>query len=143
MKIVKQWSLAPCESPSGLAIDRANHRLFSGCHNQKMAISDAVAGKVITTVPIGKYVDANRYDAGTHLAFSSNGDGTLTVVRQDSPDKYSVLGNLKTEMGARTMAMDPRTHTIYLATAKFEPAKGKERPRPIPGSFVILVAEKK
>jgi len=143
MKIVKQWSLAPCESPSGLAMDRANNRLFSGCHNQKMAISDAIAGKVITTVPIGKGVDANRYDPAAHLAFSSNGDGTLTVVHEDSPDKYTVLGNVKTEMGARTMAMDPRTHTIYLATAKFEPAQGNARPRPVPGSFVILVAEKK
>jgi DNA-binding beta-propeller fold protein YncE len=143
MKVVRQWSLAPCESPSGLAIDRVHHRLFSGCHNQKMAISDAESGRVITTVPIGARVDANRYDPGTSLAFSSNGDGTLTVVHEDSPTRFTVLGTVTTELGARTMALDPKTHTIYLVTAKFEPAAGNERPRPVPGTFVVLVAEKK
>jgi DNA-binding beta-propeller fold protein YncE len=143
MKVVRQWSLAPCESPSGLAIDREHNRLFSGCHNQKMAISDADAGKVITTVPIGARVDANRYDPGTNLAFSSNGDGTLTVVHEDSPTHFTELGTVKTDIGARTMALDPKTHTIYLVTAKFQPAVGKERPEPVPGTFVLLVAERK
>jgi hypothetical protein len=143
MKVVRQWSLAPCESPSGLAIDRAHHRLFSGCHNQKMAISDADAGKVITTVPIGARVYANRYDPGTGLAFSSNGDGTLTVVHEDSPTQFTELGTVKTELGARTMALDLKTHTIYLVTAKVQPAAANQRPQPVPGSFVVLVVEKK
>jgi hypothetical protein len=140
MKVVRQWKLAPCESPSGLAIDRLNHRLFSGCHNKVMAISDADAGKVITTVPIGGGVDANRYDPGTKTAFSSNGDGTLTVVSQDSPNTYTVKGNLKTVVGARTMALDLKSHTIYLVSAQFNPAVGKERPQPVPGTFTLLVA---
>jgi DNA-binding beta-propeller fold protein YncE len=141
LKVVRQWPLAPCESPSGLAIDVAHHRLFSGCHNKVMAISDADAGKVITTVPIGGRVDANRFDAGTGNAFSSNGDGTLTVVHEDSPDKFTELGSVQTVLGARTMALDPATHTIYLVSAKFAPAEGNERPKPIPGSFTLLVVE--
>jgi DNA-binding beta-propeller fold protein YncE len=140
LKVTKQWSLAPCHSPSGLAIDPAHHRLFSGCHNQVMAISDAIAGRVITTVPIGGRVDANRYDSGTQLAFSSNGDGTLTVVHEDSPAHFTELGTLKTQLGARTMALDPDSHTIYLVTANFQPAQGNDRPQPVPGSFVLLVA---
>jgi DNA-binding beta-propeller fold protein YncE len=141
LKVVRQWPLAPCESPSGLAIDAAHHRLFSGCHNKLMAISDGDAGKVITTVPIGGRVDANRFDPGTGDAFSSNGDGTLTVVHEDSPDKFTELGTVQTVLGARTMALDPATHTIYLVTAKFAPAEGNERPRPIPGSFTLLVVQ--
>jgi hypothetical protein len=139
MKVVRQWPLAPCQSPSGLAIDRANNRLFSGCHSKVMAISDAIAGKVITTVPIGSGVDANRYDPGTRTAFSSNGDGTLTVVSQDTPDKYTVKGNVATKRGARTMALDLKTHTIYMVTADFAPAVGNARPQPLPGTFVMLV----
>ncbi len=140
LKVVRQWSLAPCESPSGLAIDRRHHRIFSGCHNKLMAISDADAGKVVATVPIGRGVDANRFDPGTQLAFSSNGDGTLTVVHEDSPDQYTVRGNVTTQLGARTMALDPKTHTVYLVTAKFLPAQGNARPQPVPGSFTLLVA---
>ena len=143
LKIIRQWSLAPCQSPSGLAIDREHHRLFSGCHNQMMAISDAEAGKVLTTVPIGARVDANRFDAGTQLAFSSNGDGTLTVVHEDSPSKFTEVGTVKTELGARTMALDPKTHTIYLVTAKLQPVQGQRFPQPVPGTFVVLVAERR
>jgi DNA-binding beta-propeller fold protein YncE len=142
LKVVRQWPLAPCESPSGLAIDAPHHRLFSGCHNKLMAISDADAGKVVATVPIGARVDANRFDAGTGTAFSSNGDGTLTVVHEDGPDKYTELGTVQTLLGARTMALDPDTHTIYLVTAKFAPAVGNERPKPLPGSFTLLVVER-
>ena len=142
LKVVRQWPLAPCESPSGLAIDAQHHRLFSGCHNKLMAISDGDAGKVIATVPIGARVDANRFDAGTGMAFSSNGDGTLTVVHEDAPDKFTEVGTVQTVVGARTMALDPDTHTIYLVTAKFAPATGNERPKPIPGSFTLLVVER-
>jgi hypothetical protein len=142
LKVVRQWSLAPCESPSGLAIDAQHHRLFSGCHNKLMAISDGDAGKVITTVPIGGRVDANRFDAGTGDAFSSNGDGTLTVVHEDGPDKFTEVGTVQTVVGARTMALDPTTHTIYLVTAKFLPAEGNQRPKPVPGSFTLVVVER-
>lgn len=141
-KVVRQWPLAPCEKPSGLGIDRVHHRLFSGCHNNVMAISDYDAGKVIATVPIGPGVDANLFDPGTQLAFSSNGgDGTLTVVRETSPSAFSVAANVSTQRGARTMALDPASHRIYLVTADFGPPPPEGgRPKPLPGTFVLLVA---
>jgi DNA-binding beta-propeller fold protein YncE len=145
LKVTNRWSLAPCESPSGLAIDAAHRRLFAGCHNQVMAIVDPDAGKVVTTVPIGRGVDANRFDPETQLAFSSNGDGTLTVVHEDSPDKYTVLGNVKTEQGARTMALDLKTHHVFVDTASFGPRPAnatpqnrRRRPPMVPGSFRVL-----
>jgi DNA-binding beta-propeller fold protein YncE len=144
MKITRQWSLAPCEEPTGLAIDRAHHLLFSGCHNKVMAISDAGAGRLITTVPIGAGVDACRFDAGRGLAFASNGDGTLTVVREDTPDRFSIVANVATKRGARTMELDEKTHRVFTVTADFgsTPAPTAEHPRPrppiLPGSFVLL-----
>src|SRR5947209_10728279 len=147
MKVTRQWSLAPCEAPTGLAIDRAHHRLFSGCRNQLMAISDATTGKLVTTVPIGQGVDACRFDAGTGLAFASNGDGTLTVVHEDTPDKFTVVGNVPTKRGARTMELDERSHRLFTVTADFgpPPAPTPERPRPgpsiLPGTFALLVLE--
>jgi YVTN family beta-propeller protein len=144
-KVVKSWPLAPCEEPSGLAMDQKHHRLFSGCGNKMMAVSDAEAGKVITTVPIGEGVDANAFDPGTQLAFSSNGrDGTLTVVHEESPDKFAVLENAPTEKFARTMALNTTNHDVYLVTAEIEeqpPAKEGERPRRTmkPGTFTLLV----
>lgn len=145
MKVLRRWSLAPCESPSGLAIDREHHRLFSGCHNKLMAISDAQAGKVITTVPIGEGVDANRFDPGTQIAFASTGDGNITVVHEDGPDKYTVVGNVATKRGARTMEVDLASHVVYTVSADFgpPPAPTPERPRPrpsiLPGTFALLV----
>src|SRR6185437_1748230 len=132
-KVQKTWSLAPCEEPSGLAIDQKHRRLFSGCHN-----------KMIATPAIGEGVDANAFDPGTELAFSSNGDGTLTVVHEDSPDKFTVVENAPTQRFARTMALDTGTHDVYLVTAEIEeapPAKEGERPRRSmkPGSFTLLV----
>lgn len=146
-KVLNTWSLAPCEEPSGLAIDQKNRRLFSGCHNKMMAVVNAYNGKVVTTVPIGEGVDANRFDPGTKLAFSSNGDGTLTVVHQDSPDKYTVLQNAQTQRSARTMAVNPKNHEVYLVAAEIEqapPEKAGERPRRTmkPGSFTLLVMTK-
>src|SRR5215471_10397163 len=126
------WPLAPCEEPSGLAIDQKNRRLFAGCGNKMMAVVNADSGKVVTTVPIGQGVDANGFDPGTTLAFSSNGDGTLTVVHEDSPDAFSVVQNATTQRGARTMALNPGNHDVYLVTAEFEeapPAEGQTRPR--------------
>ena len=145
LKVEKSWPLAPGEEPSGLAIDREKGRLFSGCSDTTMVISDIAAGKVIASVPIGSGVDATAFDPATHLAFSSNGQGTLTVVQEDSPGKFSVLQTVETQRAARTMALDPRTHTIYLSTAKFGPTPAptadKPHPRPPmePGSFTIVV----
>ncbi|HEV2495295.1 MAG TPA: YncE family protein [Terriglobia bacterium] len=144
LKVLNRWPLAPCESPSGMAIDPEHRRLFIGCHNKMMAIVDSDAGKIVATPPIGQGVDANRFDPGTQLAFSSNGDGTLTVIHQDSPDKYSVVESVQTQRGARTMALDRKTHRVFLVTAEFgppPPAAPGERRRPsmVPGSFTLLV----
>jgi len=146
LRITHRWSLAPCESPSGLAIDAAHRRLFVGCHNLKMAVVNADSGKVVTTLPIGAGVDANRYDPGTGLAFSSNGQAaTLTVVREESPDQFTKLGDVTTEPAARTMAIDLKTHDVFLATANMGPrptvatAQNPRRfPRMIAGTFRIL-----
>jgi DNA-binding beta-propeller fold protein YncE len=143
-----RWPLAPCEEPSGMAMDRAHGRLFVVCSNKLMAVLDAATGRVITTLPIGQGVDASGYDPATGLAFASNGEGTLTVVHEDSPDKYSVVGTVPTQRGARTMALDAKTHRIYMSTALFgpPPAPTPERPNPrppaIPGSFTILVLDR-
>ncbi len=143
-----RWSLAPGEGPSGLAIDRDNHRLFSVCGNEKMIVMDAETGKVLVALPIGKRTDGAAFDPGTKLAFSANGEGTLTVVREDSPSRFSVAGTVTTRVGARTLTLDPRTHRIYTATASFgeAPAPTAERPHPrppmLPDSFVILVLER-
>ncbi len=146
LQIKNRWPLAPCESPSGLAIDTAHRRLFPVCENKIMAVVDADSGKVITTVPTGEGTDAAAFDPGSKLAFSSNGgDGTLTVIRQESADKYSVFQNAQTQRGARTMALDLKTHTIYLSDAEFgeRPAPTAENPHPrpkiIPGTFRLLV----
>lgn len=114
LKIIKTWSLTPGEGPSGLAMDVKNNILFSGCHNKLMAISNVKTGKVIATVPIGGHVDACRYDPDTHLAFSSNGEGTLTIIKEESPEKFKVVDNIATDKSLRTMALDPTTHNIYL-----------------------------
>jgi YVTN family beta-propeller protein len=128
-EIVAHWSLAPGEGPSGIALDAVHHRLFSGCHNKMMVMLDTESGKIIDTVPIGAGVDGCAFDDATQLAFASCGDGTTTIVREEAPNKLTVLQTLKTERGARTMALDPKTHRIYLPSAKFEPA-----PAPSPGA---------
>jgi len=145
LKVTQRWPLAPGESPSGIAMDTEHRRLFSGCHNKMMAVMDADSGKVIATPAIGQGVDANGFDSGTGLAFSSNGDGTLTVVHEDSPDKFTVVDNVQTQRGARTMALDEKTHNVFLVTAEFEPppagTQTTERRRPTmkPGTFTLLV----
>ena len=143
MKITHRWPLAPGESPSGLAMDTKNRILFSGCHNKMMAIVNADTGKVITTLPIGQGVDATRFDPGTGDAFSSNGDGTLTVIHEDAPDKFSVVENVTTERGASTMALDPATHNVFLVTAKVEripnPPPHTRPFKMVPDSFHVLV----
>jgi YVTN family beta-propeller protein len=145
LAVEANWPVAPAEEPSGLAFDRKHRRLFSVGSNKLMAVVNADTGKVLTTVPIGGGVDAAAFDPETGLVFSSNGDGTLTVVHEDSADKYSVVENVSTRRGARTMALDPKTHRVYLVTAEFgpPPAPTPERPRPrpsiVPGSFTLLV----
>jgi DNA-binding beta-propeller fold protein YncE len=145
LEVKSEWPLAPCESPSGLAIDRKNRRLFAGCDNKIMAVVDADNGKVLSTLPIGRGVDAARFDPETGLAFASCGEGVLTVIREESPDKFSVLENVPTQAGARTMALDEKTHDVFLVTAQFGPAPAptadQPHPRPpmLPSSFVVLV----
>jgi DNA-binding beta-propeller fold protein YncE len=145
MEVKARWPLAPCQEPSGLAIDRKNRRLFAGCDNKVMAVVDADSGKVIATPPIGEGVDANAFDPETKLAFASCGDGHLTVVREESPDKFTVVENVPTQEGARTMALDEKTHNVFLVTAKFGPLPPPtpENPRPrrpvLPDTFVVLV----
>ncbi len=145
LEVKSEWPLAPCESPSGLAIDRKNRRLFAGCDNKIMAVVDADNGKVLSTLPIGRGVDAARFDPETGLAFASCGEGVLTVIREESPDKFSVLENVPTQAGARTMALDEKTHNVFLVTAQFGPAPAptadQPHPRPpiLPSSFVVLV----
>jgi DNA-binding beta-propeller fold protein YncE len=145
--VVAHWPIAPGEGASGMAIDLATHRLFLGAE-KLMVMMDYLAGKVVTTVPIGPGVDANAFDPSSKLAFASCGDGTVTIAREDAPDKLTVAQVLQTARGARTMALDPQTHKIYLAAAEYEapaaqaqPAPGQRPPRPkmVPGSFKILV----
>ncbi|HLH35180.1 MAG TPA: YncE family protein [Alloacidobacterium sp.] len=146
-KLLAEWPIG-CESPSGQAIDVANNRLFSVCDGKKMAVVDAASGKVVASPEIGEGPDAAAFDPNTQNAFSSNGDGTLTVVHQNSADSYSVAQNVSTQRSARTMALDPKTGKIYLVAAEFgpRPAATPENPRPrppvLPGSFVVIVVSK-
>lgn len=146
MKVIATWPLKDCEEPSGLAIDVAHHRLFSVCQNKVMAVTDASDGKAIASVPIGEGPDAARYDAKRGLVFSSNGrSGTLTVVREETPDRYRVLANVPTQESARTMALDDASGRIFLSAAELgprpKPTPAHPHPRPTvkPGSFAILV----
>jgi len=142
---IARWPLAPGEGPSGIALDAEHHRLFSVCGNQLMVVMDSETGRVVATLPIGKSVDGVAFDPGKNLAFSSNGEGNLTVVREETPDKFSVAETVPTQAGARTIALDAKTHRVFTVTAEFGPAPSPtpENPRPrraiIPGSFVLLV----
>lgn len=155
LKVVNQWPLAPCTGPSGVAMDTKSRRIFIGCHGGGdntgvMVVFDPDAGKVVATLPIGgRGNDAVRFDPGTKRAFASEGEGDITIVHEDSPDKFTVLGNVKTEQGARTMECDTSSHTLYTVTAKFEPPPATapaggpgarfRRGRMVPGSFTLLV----
>ena len=145
MKPLAQWPLAPCESPSGQAIDVLHEKLFSVCDGKVMTVTDGVSGKVVVTVPIGDGPDAAAFDPARKLVFSSNGEGTLTIIHQDTPTKYTVLANVPTQRSARTLALDEKTGKVYLAAAQFGPrpaptaANPHPRPTIVPGSFVVLV----
>src|ERR1700685_4520786 len=148
LEVKAKWPLAPCTEPSGLSIDRKHRRLFVGCDNKMMAVVDADSGKVLATPAIGEGVDATAFDPETGLAFASCGEGVLTVVREDSPSKFSVAENVKTQEGARTLALDDKTHQVFVVTAKFgpPPAPTADQPHPrhsiLPDTFVVLVLGK-
>lgn len=127
-EVVAHWSLAPGEEPSGIALDARHHRLFSCCHNKTMVMLNTESGKVVDTVPIGAGVDGCAFDDATQLAFASCGDGTTAIARKEAPNKLTLLQTLKTERGARTMVLDPKSHWIYLPSAQFQPP-----PSPSPG----------
>ena len=148
LEVKSKWPLAPCKEPSGLAIDRKNRRLFVGCDNKMMAVVDADSGKVLATPAIGEGVDATAFDDETGLAFASCGeDGVLTVVKEESPEKFSVAETVKTESGARTLALDAKTHNVFVVTAKFGPPPPPTAANPhpwhtiVPDTFVVLRIE--
>jgi YVTN family beta-propeller protein len=146
--VATNWPLAGCNGPAGLAIDTQTRRLFVGCHNKRMVIVNADSGKVVTTLPIGDGVDANAFDTETKEAFSSQGDGTLTIVKEETADKFSVQQNATTQRGARTMALNPKNHDIYLVSAEYDEAPavvGQQRLRRTmkPDTFTLLVMGEK
>ncbi len=141
--VLNNWPTAPCEGPSAMAFDIEHHRLFAGCDKKIMAVIDSDSGKVITTVPIGEGVDAARFNPNTKEIFMSCGEGVLTIIHEDTPDKYTVKQNLATVKGARTMALDVKTNTAYLVTAQREdkPVPPGQRPPLVPGSFELIVVK--
>lgn len=143
LKVLNHWPLAPCKSPSGLAMDVKNRRTFSVCDEKVMAVVNADTGAVVATPTICDGPDAAGFDPATGYVFASCGDGNLTVIHQDSPDKYTVVENVPTKRSARTMGLDLKTHTIFLPSAEFDaPAAGERRGKMKPGSFAIVVVAK-
>jgi len=136
LAVKSRWKLADCEEPTGLSLDRKNRRLFAGCGNKKMAIVDADTGKMVASPPIGDGCDATAFDADFGLAFASAGDGTITVIHEDSADKFTVIQTVVTQKGARTMAVDPKTHQLFTVTANVGPRPERKVE---PDSFVVLV----
>jgi YVTN family beta-propeller protein len=140
MEVLRRFPLAPCTEPSGLAIDTAHHRVFAACDNEMMAALDTVSGKVVATVPTGKGADGAAYDAKRHEVLIPNGEGKLSIIHQDTADKYHLVANVKTQFGVRTLDFDPATHRIFSATADLTPDPGKRPPyKMTPGSFRALV----
>jgi hypothetical protein len=142
--VARRWSTEPCKQPVAMSIDTAHHRLFSGCRSGVLAVSDYQHGTVITTLPIGAGVDGSGYDPATGDVFASNADGTLTVMHQDTPDRYHVVENVPTPPLSRNMGLDPTNHRVFLASAKFgpAPATGRGRPPMVSDSFAVLVVER-
>jgi len=118
LSVDEHWPLTPCEAPSSMAMDRPNRRIFIGCRSKVMAVVDADSGKVITTVPIGDHVDASAFDPESRLIFNSNGEGTISIIHEDSPDKYSIVQTVKTLPRAKTLALDLKTHRVFLSTVE-------------------------
>lgn len=145
-KVINTWSIKPAEEPSGLAIDLKTNRLFAGCGNKLMAVVDAANGKLLHTLPIGDGCDGVAFDPETKNVFASNGEGVLSIYHEVSSDKYELVANAVTKRGARTIAVDPATHLVYLPTAEFEaatPGQNGKRPKMIPGTFQVLVVGQK
>jgi DNA-binding beta-propeller fold protein YncE len=143
LEVQERWPVAPGEEAVSMAMDTKARRLFIGCHNKMMVVLNADTGKVVDKQPIGARVDAGAFDPETGLVFCSNGEGTVTVIHQDSPDKYTVVETVKTQLGSRTMALDPKTKRLFIPAAKFKPPAAataenpRPRPMPIPGSFAV------
>jgi YVTN family beta-propeller protein len=137
LKVLEKWPLAPGEQPSALSMDTKGKRLFVGCHNKLMVVVDSENGKVVAKAPIGDGVDACGYDPEKALIFFSCRDGTLTVIHQDSPDKYTLVETVKTKAGSKTMALDRKTHNVFLPSADY--AGGKPGGKPLPKTFEILI----
>jgi DNA-binding beta-propeller fold protein YncE len=148
LKVESRWSLAPCEEPSGLAMDRRTRRLFSVCSNGLMAVVDPDRGRVLVTLPIGNGTDGAAFDPATGFAISSNGEGTMTLVHEESPDSFRVVATVPTQRGGRTIALDERTHRLYTVAAQYgeAPAATETQPRPrppiVPGSVVVLILDR-
>ncbi|HEY4355871.1 MAG TPA: hypothetical protein VGN16_09000 [Acidobacteriaceae bacterium] len=141
--VTRRWSTAPCKQPVSMALDKAHHRLFSGCRSGVMAVSDYQAGKVVATLPIGKGVDGAGYDPATGDAFASNADGTLTVIHQDGPDRYHVVETVTTPVGSRNMGLDPINHRLFVVSAEFGPVPAGGRRKPVlPGTFSLMTIER-
>lgn len=148
LEVLSRWPIAPGESPTGLAIDMENRRLFAVCRNRFMIVLDADDGHILASLPIGVGCDGCVFDPERQLAFSSNGEGTLTIVSEESPTAFSILDTVETQRGARTMTIDLRTHALFLSTADYgltpQPTVEQPKPRPLilPNTFVILQFQK-
>lgn len=140
LEVVQRWSIAPGEEPSGLALDNVTHRLFSVCSNKLMVVSDAIEGKVVATLPIGEHCDGVAFDPMLSRAYSSNGDGSITVVQEENANSFKVIETIPTQRGARTIAVDKGSHHLYLSVAEYEAAPTEKHHRPAikPGTFVVL-----
>ena len=138
LTVKSRWKLTDCEEPTGLSIDRKNRRLFAGCGNSTMAVVDADSGKIVASLAIGEGCDATGFDADRGLAFASAGDGTMTVIKEEGGDKFSVAQTVTTQKSARTMAIDAKTHRLFTVAANIGPQPEK---KVAPDSFVVLVLE--
>jgi DNA-binding beta-propeller fold protein YncE len=139
LTVLERWPVAPGETAVSLAMDTKNRRLFIGCQNKLLVAMNADNGKVVDKQPIGARVDASAFDPETGLVFSSNGEGTVTVIHQDAPDKYEVVETVKTQPGSKTMALDTKTHKLFIPAAKFKPARANTRPAMEPGTFSVHI----
>jgi DNA-binding beta-propeller fold protein YncE len=140
LKVLDKWPLAPGQTPASLAIDPTSQRLFIGCRNKVLVVVNAENGKVVAQQPIGARVDAAEFDRETKLVFTSNGDGTVTVIHAEGEDKYQVVETIKTRVGSKTMALDPKTHKLFLPAAEFKPSERPGgRPTIVPKTFAVLV----
>ena len=146
LTVKAKWPIVGCKTPTGLAIDASDSRLFIGCRSKVLAVMDASTGSVIATLPIGSRVDAVAFDRDNNLVFASNGDGTVSVIHQKSPSEYESIGDIQTQPSAKTMAFDPKTKRLFLSAAEMQPAASssdqRPRMRPKPGSFNVLVVER-